>query len=252
MGIINTKGIIIKEYTVGESDKFIGIFTKSNGKIMVNAPYAKRHNRGLASGTQIFVYAQFVVQETKGSYKLLQVDPIEPFHNLRNDLFKLAYSSYILEFVDKTMEVNLQSPDVLRLIVRTLQAMCKDIIKPNLIRHIFELKHMCLLGFMPNMFSCNACGLSYDECPKRYFDIIQSGLVCADCYLPSQYSFSIAEGTLHAMQYVVSVHIDDLFTFNLSDKVLLEYRKIMSKYISYYIDKNFKTLKFIEDFETIN
>lgn len=241
----------MKEYTVGESDKFIAIFTKSNGKLMVNAPYAKRHNRGLASGTQVFVYAQFVLQETKGNYRLMQVDIIESFHNLRNDLFKLAYSSYILEFVDVTMQVNLYSPEVLRLIVRTLQAMCKDIIKPNLIRHIFELKHMCLLGFMPSLFSCNTCGLSYDECLGTYFDIIQGGLVCGDCYLPSQHSFSISEGTLHAMQYVVSVHIDDLFTFNLSDKVLLEYDKIISKYISYYIDKKFKSLEFIKDIETI-
>ncbi len=241
----------MKEYTVGESDKFIAIFTKSNGKLMVNAPYAKRHNRGLASGTQVFVYAQFVIQETKGNYKLIQVDMIESFHNLRNDLLRLSYSAYVLEFVDLTMEVNLYSPDVLRLIVRTLQAMCKDTIKPNLIRHIFELKHMCLLGFMPNVFSCNICGLSYEGSTDLYFDISQGGIVCASCSMPSPYRYSISEGTLHTMQYIISTHIDGLFTFTVSDKVLFEYNKIISKYISYYIDKQFKTLKFIEDIETI-
>ena len=151
MRIIKTKGMIIKEYTVRESDKFITIFTKSNGKLMVNAPYAKKHNRGFASGTQLFVYAEFVLQEFKGTHKLLQVDIIEAFNPLRNDLFKLAYSSYILELIDETMEVYLYSPDTLRLMVRTLQAMCKDAIKSDLIRHIFELKHMCMIGFMPNL-----------------------------------------------------------------------------------------------------
>lgn len=248
---MKTKGIIMKEYTVGESDKFLGIFTKSNGMLMVSAPYAKRHNRGLASGTQIFVYGQFVIQENKGNYKLIQVDMIESFHNLRNDLFKLAYSSYVLEFVTLTMEENLSSPDVLRLMVRTFQAMCKDTIKPNLIRHIFELKHMCLLGFMPNVFSCNVCGLSYEECSKLFFDINQGGIVCGGCSSPSPYRFNISEGTLHAMQYIVSTHIDELYTFTVSDQVLFEYNKIISKYISYYIDKQFKTLKFIEDIELI-
>lgn len=241
----------MKEYTIGESDKFIAIFTKSNGKVMVNAPYAKKHNRGLASRTQIFVYGEFMLQETKGNYKLLQADIIEAFHDLRNDLLRLSYSAYVLEFIDVTMEENLSSPDVLRLVVRTLQAMCKDEIKSNLIRHIFELKHMCLLGFMPNVFSCNGCGLSHGESAKLYFDIVQGGIVCADCSEPSQYRLKISEGTLHAMQYIVSVHIDEIFTFTVSDKVLFEYNKIMSKYISYYIDKKFKTLKFIEDIEMI-
>lgn len=241
----------MKEYTVGESDKFIAIFTKSNGKLMVNAPYAKRHNRGLASGTQIFVYAQFVLQETKGNYKLIQVDIIEAFHNLRNDLLRLAYSAYVLEFLDVTMEENLYAPEVLRLVIRTFQAMCKDSIKPNLIRHIFELKHMCLLGFMPNLFSCNICGLSHEACTNIYFDISQGGIICGECSVPGQQRYSVSEGTLHAMQYIVSVHIDELFTFTVSDKVLFEYDKIISAYISYYIDKQFKTLKFIKDIETI-
>jgi len=251
VGIIKTKGIVMKEYTIGESDKFISIFTKLNGKLMINAPYAKRHNRGLASGTQVFVYAQFVIQETKGNYKLIQVDIIEAFHDLRNDLIRLAYSAYVLEFVDVTMEENLNSPDVLRLMVRTLQAMCKDTIKPNIIRHIFELKHMCLLGFMPNVFSCNICGLSHEECTRVYFDITQGGIVCGDCSVPSQYRFNILKGTLHTMQYIVSVHIDELFMFTVSEQVLFEYNKIMSTYISFYIDKKFKTLKFIEDIEKI-
>lgn len=241
----------MKEYTIGESDKFIGILTKSNGKLMVNAPYAKKHNRGLASGTQIFVYGEFMIQEHKGNYKLLQVEIIEAFHNLRNDLLSLSYGAYLLEFIDVTMEENLSSPDVLRLIVRTLQAMCKDDIKVNLIRHIFELKHMCLLGFMPNVFDCTQCGLAQEASNKPYFDIAQGGLVCGNCAMPSRYRFNISEGTLRTMQYIVSVHIDQLYTFTVSEKVLFEYNKIMSSYISYYIDKQFKTLKFIEDIEKL-
>ncbi len=251
MKIIKTKGIVMKEYTIGESDKFIGIFTKSNGKLMVNAPYAKKHNRGLSSKTEVFVYGEFMLQENKGGYKLLQADIIESFHDLRNDLLRLSYGAYVLEFIDVTLEENLSSPDVLRLAVRALQAMCKDEIKLSLIRHIFELKHMCLLGFMPNLFNCTSCNISHMEAEILHFDISQGGIVCSDCHMPSQYCLNISQGTLYCMQYVVSVHIDDLFTFKVSDEILNTYNKIMSKYISYYIDKRFKTLQFIEDIEVI-
>ncbi len=246
---MTTKGIVLKEYTVRESDKFISIFTKSNGKLMVNAPYAKKHNRGFASGTQLFVYGQFVLQEFKGTHKLLQVDIIEAFNPLRNDLLKLSYGAYLLEFIDGTMEEYLGSPETLRLTVRALQAMCKDIIKPALIRHIFELKHMCMLGFMPNVSECIECGTSHDSCNKLCFDISQGGIVCPDCAKPSPHSYSISRGTLYTMQYIVSVHIDELFKFTVSDKVLEELDKILTAYVVYYIDKPFKTLTFIRDLE---
>lgn len=242
----------MKEYTVRESDKFIAIFTKTKGKLMVNAPYAKRHQRGLASATEVFVYGQFVIQENKGTYKLLQADIIESFHNLRNDLLRLAYSAYVLEFVDTTMEENLSSAEVLRLIVRTFQAMCSDVIKPNLIRHIFELKHMCLIGFMPNLFNCSLCDRPQGECDLLYFDIGEGGIVCDQCQEgQNEYRYTISEGTLHTMQYIVSVHIDHLFKFTVSDQVLNQYNKILTSYISFYIDKKFKTLEFIEDIEIL-
>jgi len=242
----------MKEYTVRESDKFICIFTKSNGKLMVNAPYAKRHNRGLASATEVFVYGQFVIQENRGNYKLIQVDIIEPFHNLRKDLFKLAYGAYILEFIDVTMEENLASANVLRLVIRTFQAMCSGAIKESLIRHIFELKHMCLIGFMPNVFNCNICNKSYKEIDHLCFDISEGGLVCGNCCdLEGAYCHKISRGTLRTMQYIVSVHIDDLFKFTVTDEILNEYGQIITDYIDYYINKKFKTLEFIKDIETI-
>lgn len=245
MRIIKTKGIVIKEYTVGESDKFVGIFTKTNGKLMVTAPRAKKYSKGFASGTQLFVYAEFVLQEYKGNYKLLQVEAIESFYPLREDLEILSYSAYVLEFVDVTMEENLASPEVLRLLVRTFQGMCKKIIKPKLIRHIFELKYMSIIGFMPNLFECGKCGILFDQCAMLYFDVSLGGIVCSKCNRRTPGCYSITSNTLYTMQYIVSVPIDEVYQFTVSDEIQIELEKIMTTYISYYIDKKFKTLEFI-------
>lgn len=250
MRIIKTKGIILKEYTVGESDKFLSMFTKSNGKMMVNAPYAKKHNRGLASGTEVFVYGEFVIQEHKDNHKIVQASIIEAFHPIRKDLMKYAYCSYVLELIDVTMQEYLHAPDTLRLVVRTLQAMCSDIIPDKLILHIFELKHMSLIGFMPNVFDCVKCGKSIDKA-AFYFDISKGGLVCNKHIERGRYCYKIQEGTVKAIQYVVSVHIDEIFAFKVSDKVLEELGTITRNYIEYYIDGKFKTLDFIKDMELL-
>lgn len=251
MRIIKTKGIVIKEYTVGESDKFISIFTKSNGKIMITAPRAKSYNRGLASGTQLFVYGEFVLQEYKDNYKLLQVEVIEAFHPLREDLERLSYSAYILEFIDVTMVENMSAPEVLRLMVRTFQAMCRNIINPKLIRHIFELKHMSISGYMPNLMECNECGILLEQCTTLYFDSIEGSVSCYDCAKPSPYCNLICADTLYTMRYIISVPVDDVFKFTVSDKVLYEISKVMSTYTVYHIDKKFKTLEFINQIERI-
>ena len=45
--IIKTKALVIKEYIVGESDKYITLFTKELGRIQAIAPKQRKQKRDL-------------------------------------------------------------------------------------------------------------------------------------------------------------------------------------------------------------
>ena len=56
----------------------------------------------------------------------------------------------------------------------------------------------------------------------------------------------IETSALYAMQYIAGSTIEKLYTFTVSDSVLQNLKKILARYISLYIDKQFKSLEILE------
>lgn len=49
------------------------------------------------------------------------------------------------------------------------------------------------------------------------------------------------------MQYIVSTGVEKLYTFDVSEEVLLELQKIMKEYLHFYVKHNFKSLQILEE-----
>ena len=57
----------------------------------------------------------------------------------------------------------------------------------------------------------------------------------------------LQESTLYTMQFVLSTPVEKLFTFAVSEEVLLELQAILKSYTATYIDRTFKSLKIFEE-----
>ncbi|MGL4344699.1 MAG: DNA repair protein RecO [Cellulosilyticaceae bacterium] len=248
--IVNVSGLIIKEYVIGESDKYITLFTKEIGKIQVGAPRAKKYDKGLASGTQLFVYGNFVLASYKDTYKLISVEIIHMFHHLREDLMTLSYATYFLEFISEVAEEGAGNEKLLSLTLRGLHTLRSD--KPfKLIRRVFELRALCILGFMPELYRCTGCGrvLGEEEAPWP-FVVGEGGLVCPKCR-DFGLAYQLLPTTLYTLKYIAFVPIKEVYKFNLDEQILSQLSDICDLCVAYYIDKKFKTLDFIEGIETV-
>lgn len=250
--ILNTKGIIIREYVVGESDKFITLFTKEMGKIQVSAPRAKKYDRGLASGTQLFVYGEFTLGSYKDTYKLLGVEIIKMFHSIREDLLCLSYATYIAEFLAEVTYEGMAQSELMHLTLITLNTLSKKPETMHLIRRVFEFKAMALLGFLPELNHCMNCHkeIGHEATGEYFFDIEEGGLVCKKCvsnktYIPLDYTL------LYTLHYILYTPIKAIFNFTLDEKTLKRLEMLCDRYVAYYIDKKFKTIEFIRSIESM-
>ncbi|MGL4736644.1 MAG: DNA repair protein RecO [Cellulosilyticaceae bacterium] len=248
--ILNVTGLIIKEYVIGESDKYITLFTKELGKIQLGAPRAKKYDKGLASGTQLFVYGQFVVASYKDTYKLISVEILHMFHHLREDLMTLSYATYFVEFISEVAEEGMGNEQLLALTLRGLHTL-----KPDknlvLIRRIFEFRALCILGFMPELYRCVGCGKVLEDETKPWpFVVSEGGMICPACgHVPLAYHMDAT--TLYTLKYIAYVQIKDVYKFVLEDQILKELGDLCDLCVTYYIDKKFKTLDFIQSIENV-
>lgn len=251
--IIKTKALVIKEYIVGESDKYVTLFTKEYGKIQALAPKAKKTDRGFASATQLFVYGNFILTSYKDTYRMVNAEIIEMFHNIRNDLERLSYASYMMEFLQYVTEPMLPHVELLKLTLVSLQVLAKEQADCHLIRRIYELRALSELGFRPQLLACTDCGevIPEEEERRYYFSSEAGGLVCGACKNYYKGLIEMNYGTRYTIQYILTAALKQLYHFTITKQIQKQLDQVCEQYVPYYVDKSFKTLDFIERIEAL-
>lgn len=243
--VIKARGIVIKEHIFGESDKYITLFTKEQGRIQVLAPKAKKTDKGFASATQLFVYADFMLITYKDTYRLIGVDLIEMFHGIRRDLKALSYASYIMEFIQYVTQPGLQQQNLLQLTLITLQALAKEGCICEQIRRVYEIRAFALLGFMPQLEACTECGEAVTEEGIYYFSPQGGGVVCGNCQSENASMTALSYGVRYTLLYILTAENKMLYHFRVTKEIQRVLDEVGDHYLNYYIESPFKTLDFI-------
>ena len=95
------KGVIVSEYPFEDNSKIINIFTE-NGLLGVIAKGAKKVRSPFFSTTTKFNYGSFNINyKENGLSKLIDADTINSYNNIKKDIVKISYVTYITELVTK-------------------------------------------------------------------------------------------------------------------------------------------------------
>ena len=111
-----------------------------------------------------------------------------------------------------------------------------------LVKAVFELRAMCLAGYLPDLSGCAVCGR---EDADR-FNLTQGVLQCASCggEHTEGIRMPVSAATLAAMRYIVSVPMKNLFAFRLADAAVEELSGITESYLCTKLERGFYTLDF--------
>ncbi len=242
MSVEKINGIVLREHAFGESGKNVIVLTKEKGKIRIGMRGAKKEKSKLMASAQPFCYSSFVIYEGKGFYSANQAELIESFYNLRNDIVKLAFGTYLLELVEKTHFEGSESDEVLKLLLTALTVLEKTEFDVLLAVSIFEIKFMQLMGLMGTANFCSLCGKNFSE--TYFFSPFSGGIVCEMCGKKVLDSRQVMKGTFLAINHVLSNEGKKIFAFNVSKEINDELREIMEAYIVENIERRFGTLAF--------
>lgn len=239
-------GMVLNVMPIGDYDKRITILTMERGKITAFARGARRPNSQLLAATNPFSFGEFELFEGRSSYTVAKAAISNYFRELTNDFDVAYYGFYFLEFADYYCQENNDEKEMLKLLYQSLRALESPSFDNCLVRLIFELKAMSINGEGPNVFSCLACRKKEN---LHYFSIERGGTVCDDCARKEQ-AIHIEESTCYTMQYIISAKISKLYTFAVTEQVLMQLQMIMKKYTKRYLSHTFKSLKIIEESES--
>lgn len=97
-----TKALVIKEQTIGESDRLITLLSAEHGLIRAFVRRAKLAKSRSASATSLFAYGDFSLYRGKDAYTVDDVTPIEVFLICEKISKGLRWLNILLNFLLKS------------------------------------------------------------------------------------------------------------------------------------------------------
>lgn len=241
------EGIVIRTTDYGESNKVVTIYSREAGKIAGMARGAKRANSRLSAVSQLFTYGYFLIQTGRGLGTLQQGEMIDSLRGIKEDIFKTAYASYIVELLDRSTEDREKNPYLFELLYQTLNYIHQDF-DPEIVTNIFEMKMLEVLGFYPEMSGCVHCGSTE---ANFGFSIRENGLLCHRCFGIDPHHLPLSQKTIRLLRLFYYMDIERLGTISVTDETKRELKKAISMYYDEYSGLYLKSRRFLDQLDSL-
>lgn len=239
---IKTDGVVLKRTFVGEKDAIIKILTREAGLVSASVKGIKNLKSKLSAGAGIFRYSDFVLSRQKDRYIVTQSVQKEGFFGLSSNIERLSYAAY---FAEITMAFTPSAEDanaILPLLLNTLYLLSNSEKDANLIKCVFELKLLSLLGYAPTLDACASCG---ETEALQFFSPTAGGILCASC-IGSQQACILSEDTLSAMRFVQNADDKKAFSFALPPDCIDEFTRCTEKMLETIFSRPFASLTYLK------
>lgn len=148
MRTYRVQGIVIKRRDFLESDRYLTLFTKEHGKISVKALGVRKLTSRRSPHVELLSHCVFSLYKTQATPILTEVESINAFEAVKEDLTKIGFAYHICELVDGLTAEHQEHGQVFTVLIETLQRMCGDE-NIALVVHEFEIALLRTLGFWP-------------------------------------------------------------------------------------------------------
>lgn len=236
MATTKVNGIILSENNLGDYDKMLTMLTPNLGKISCVAKGARRPQSSLLAGTQMFCFGEYLMYKGTNTYHINSCETIEVFYNIRTDLDKLKYAIHINKIIQDITRENENCYKILQLLLNTLYIIAQTDKNLDLVLSIFKLKLLSILGFSPRIDKCVMCETE----DTTHFSLKDNGFKCLACSKQDKSAIKISQSTKNAIKYVVLAPAKKVFSFDLKNDSLEEFKLVTKLYFNEKLEKEYK------------
>lgn len=177
MSLYRATGVVLRTYKLGEADRILVLLTKERGKVRAVAKGVRKTRSRFGARVEPTSHAAFQLYETRGELDILtQVETIDYFRTIREDLDRFAKASAMLEAVEQVAMDGEPQPRVYQMLVGGLRTLA-DHDSPLVLAGFF-LKLLAHEGSGPTVDVCVSCGAEEDL--VAYSDS-EGGVLCRGC-----------------------------------------------------------------------
>lgn len=238
MKIEKVTGIVLSDTNYSESSKILNVLTKEHGKIGIISKGCRNLKSSLRSVSSKLTYGYFnIYYKKEGLSVLISVDIINDFSNIKQDLFKIGYATFLSDLTNQVLKET-SSNQIFDLFINGLIKINDDF-DPMIIANIIELKYLNYLGVMPILDCCSVCGSNKKIVTVSSFS---GGYLCVNCY---KNEYIVDEKTVKLLRMFNYVDISKIKELNILPKNKNEINRFLENYYDRYTGIYLKSKDFL-------
>ena len=264
--LITVNGLVTRAYASGDHDRIIHLLTEDHGRlsVMVKGGSSKQAKENAACA-QLFTYGNFELYRGRGGdlYWLRGGSVLKAFYELSGDLTRVALATYLCDLAsDLTLEEcdEEESGILLRLLLNSLYVIFSETKPLPIVKSVFELRAISLMGYRPDLSACDICKQVYPE--SAYLEVLNGRLVCADCQAELNRRFGreaeredsgvgrrpvvpVSSSVLAALRYILAAPDKKIFSFTMKDaEEERGLERAVETFLIHQLEKEYDTLRF--------
>jgi len=178
MPTFRDRGVVLRSYKLGETDRIVHLFLQEHGKVRAVAKGVRRPGSRFGARLEPYSYVDVQLYQGRTLAIVQQVELIESHRQIRTDFATSVAASVIAEFVDVTSLEN-ESDNALLTLTRaafmTLELLPEE---PAVFLDAFLLRGAAVNGFQVTTTKCVRCSAGGQH---AFLSVRHGGLLCADC-----------------------------------------------------------------------
>ncbi len=242
--VYSTPAIVLRQRRLGDADKILTLFTARSGKVEAVAKGVRKTRSKLAGHVEPLTQANFQLAKGRSMDVVTQVETIESFQPLRDDLERLSRALYACELLDKFTEPHEDHFELYRLLLDTLRRLqTRDDVDTPV--RFYEMGLLDVLGYRPELEECVACRTRLEP-QTNYWSAAAGGVVCAACRTEESAVRPVSANAVKLLRLLLHGRFSDVARVSVDPALAAELERAMLEYVRWVLERDVRSAAFID------
>lgn len=241
---LQTEAVVLRHRDWGEADRLLWLYTRKEGKVHALAKGVRKIRSRKAGHLEPFTRVTLLLARGRDFWIVTQAEAIDAFSNLRKDLVRIGYASYIVELLDRFTYEGDENQRLYKLLADSLSRL-NTAADPAVPLRYYEVHLLDLLGYRPQLFRCIRCE-NETQPEDQYFSISLGGVLCPRCgpYIPDASPISV--DALRYLRHFQRNPFSAISGITLPSRVNRQLEPFLQHYFTYHLERSLNSPEFIQ------
>jgi DNA repair protein RecO (recombination protein O) len=235
-GLYKDEGIVLKTIKLGEADRIVTIFTRSNGKVRAVAKGVRKTKSRFGGRLEPFTLVDLLIYRGRTLDTITSAHILDHFKGVHDDYPSYTYACALAELVEKMTEERERAFSTYALLLGGLQTLAEG--RGETVVPAFLVKLLSVSGYHPSLSLCAGCGRSGG---LGGFSPALGGAVCRACWIQDEHAFRLPADRLALLARLLASD----FGAPADIGATIEVTQALRRYAEYHLERPLRSLQLL-------